>query len=131
MEFHNQIKDEFITLESVKTFLILLYPFAPHMAEELNQIISSSAGQRVSKASKSLQLEKWPEFDPSLIMDQTVEIIVQINGKVKAKLTVNSGSTQEVVQAEVMKLPVVMEAMKGETIKRAVFVPNRLMNLVI
>ncbi len=125
MEFHNEIKDEFITLESVKTFLILLYPFAPHISEELGQLLNKSTKQ------KSLQLEKWPKFDPSLIVDKTVEVIVQINGRVKGKLTVNFGSSQETVQAETVKLEVVKQALLNETIKRAVFVPNRLINLVI
>lgn len=140
MEFHNEVKDEFITLESVRTFLVLLYPFAPHISEEMYQIIGESnfakatsdrSENRKTKKQKSVQFEAWPKFNPELVMDKTVEIIVQINGKVKAKLTVDFGSTQEKVQEEVKKLEVVKQALLNETVKRTVFVPNRLINLVI
>jgi leucyl-tRNA synthetase len=127
MEFHNEIKEEFITLESVKTFLILLYPFAPHISEELYQRIREIEKKKVS----SLQLEAWPLFDEALTIDSTVEMVFQINGKVKGKLTVPAGSTQEAVQELVIATEVVKQALVGETIKRVIFVPNRLINLVI
>jgi leucyl-tRNA synthetase len=111
----------------------LLFPFAPHIAEELNLLVSESLGKQIRKKIKpqSLQLEHWPEFDNKLIEDKTVEIIVQINGKVKGKLTVNFASAENVVKEEALKLEVVKQAMISETIKRVVFVPNRLINLVI
>jgi len=122
MEFHNEIKDEFITLTSLKTFLILLYPFAPHIAEELHQTL---------KGKGSLQNVVWPNFDPALIVDANVEIVLQINGKVKGKLTVPAGSTQETVMVQVMAMEAVKQALAGDSIKRIVFVPNKLINLVI
>ncbi len=127
MEFHNEIKDEFITLESITQFLILLHPFAPHISEELHQIVGKSQNRKI----KSLQQTSWPIFDPALTVSSTVEIVFQINGKVKGKITVPAGSSQEVVQAQVVVMEVVKQALVGETIKRVVFVPNRLMNLVI
>ena len=131
MEFHNEIKEEFITLESVKTFLILLYPFAPHISEELHQIIAPRLRSGSSRSIKSLQQASWPLFDEALTIDSTVEMVFQINGKVKGKLTVPAGSTQEAVQALVVATEVVKQALVGETIKRVIFVPNRLINLVI
>jgi leucyl-tRNA synthetase len=137
MEFHNEIKDEFITLASVKTFLTLLYPFAPHITEELNEIIllRQGYGGQVSKLEKkkvsSLQFSAWPKFDPALTVDANVEIIVQINGKVKGKITVAANSSQDKVQPQVLSLPVVKQALVGDTVKRVIFVPNRLINLVI
>ncbi len=137
MEFHNEIKDEFITLASVKTFLTLLYPFAPHITEELNEIIllRQGYGGQVSRLEKkkvsSLQFSAWPKFDPTLTVDANVEIIVQINGKVKGKITVAANSSQDKVQPQVLALPVVKQALVGDTVKRVIFVPNRLINLVI
>jgi len=122
MEFHNEVKDEAISESSVKTFLTLLYPFAPHISEELHELIGGK---------KSLQLETWPKFDPALVIDQTVEIIIQINGKVKGKLTMARGVDQKLVEAEAMKLEPIKQALASDTVKRAVFVPNRLLNLVI
>jgi len=127
MEFHNEIKDEFITLASLKTFLILLYPFAPHISEELYQRIREIEKKKVS----SLQLETWPLFDEALTIDSTVEMVFQINGKVKGKFTVPSGSTQEAVLVQVMTMEAVKQALVGDSIKRVIFVPNKLINLVI
>jgi leucyl-tRNA synthetase family protein len=146
MEFYNQVREEQVSLVAVKTFLVLLYPFAPHIAEELNQLVSSSANQRIlrrqgykgqvrksanQKIIKSLQLAKWPEFDSSKIVQKEVEIVIQINGKVKGKLQVAFDAVEEVVKTEVLKLPIVKQALTNDTIKRVVFVKNRLINLVI
>ena len=106
----------------LKTFLILLYPFAPHISEELNSVIGGK---------KSLQLEKWPDFDPEMVIDQTVEIVIQINGKVKGKLTLSAGATQEQAQKAAMELETVKQATSGQSIKRVIYVPNRLISFVI
>jgi predicted alpha/beta hydrolase family esterase len=128
MEFHNAIKDDFITLESVKKFLTVLYPFAPHISEELGQLVSKSVGKWVSK---TLQAETWPSFDASLIIDKEVEMVVQINGKVRGKIKVPSGSLEDYVKTEVQKLEPVKQSLVGESIKRVIFVKDRLINLVI
>ena len=127
MEFHNEVKDEPISLASIKTFLILLYPFAPHISEELSQLISGSANQRIS----SLQSASWPKFDPAKIVDATAEIVVQVNGRVKGKVAVPSGSDENTVKALGVDLSPVKIMLEGQTIKRVIFVPNRLINLVI
>ncbi len=125
MEFHNEVKDEFITLESVKKFLVLLYPFAPHISEELYQRIGKS------KSQTTLQTASWPSFDPVMIIDKTVEIVLQINGRVKGKITAPSGSEETAVKELVMQLPAVKQALVGESVKRVIFVKDRLINLVI
>jgi leucyl-tRNA synthetase len=122
MEFHNEIKTEAVSKEFIKTFLILLYPFAPHIAEELYQSIGGK---------KSLQLESWPKFEPHLVIDQTVEIVVQVNGKVKGKLTVDRGIGEEVLKKQALELPAVKQSLVDESVKRVIYVPNKLINLVI
>ncbi len=122
MEFHNSVKDEPITKETLKKLLIILYPFAPHIVEELNLILGGK---------KSVQLESWPKFDSAKIKESMVEIVVQINGKFKSKLTVPSGSSQDSVQAEAMNLESVKKSVDSKSIKRVIYVQNRLVNLVI
>jgi len=122
MEFYNQVKDEALSQQSLKQFLILLYPFAPHICEELHSILGGK---------KSLQLEKWPQFDPKKIIDQTVEVIIQVNGKIKGKVIVQTGSTEEQVKLLALGMEPVKQALVEESVKRVVFVPNRLINLVI
>jgi len=122
MEFHNETKDEVMSVNSLKIFLKLLYPFAPHVTEELYQNLGGK---------KSLQHEAWPVYDPAKIIDQTVEIVVQVNGKMKGRLSVPTGSGEEQVKALVTSLPTVTQALLGQTIKRVIFVPNRLINFVV
>ncbi len=122
MEFHNQVKDEKIDIELIKKFLVLLHPFAPHITEELNQILGGKT---------SLQHEKWPEYDPALIVDEIVEIVVQVNGKVKGKIQIPSGSGEDAAKQEAVKLEVVKKALIGDSVKRVIFVKDRLINLVI
>lgn len=122
MGFLNEAKDESVSVESVKTFLKLLYPFAPHITEELHQLIGGK---------KSLQLETWPTFDPKKIIDDTVEIVVQVNGKVKGKVTIPSGSDENTVKEFGMNLTTVKILLEGHTVKRTIFVKDRLINLVI
>jgi leucyl-tRNA synthetase len=122
MEFHNEVKDEAMTVGSIKTFLKLLSPFAPHIAEELNQLLGSK---------KVLGQEAWPVYDEAKTVDNTVEIVVQINGKVKGKLTIATGTAQEAVLAQIKKIEGVSQALGASEIKRVIFVPNRLVNLVI
>lgn len=121
MEFYNQIKDEPVSAEFKRTFLKLLYPFAPHISEELNQALAGKT---------SLQFEKWPKFDPKKIVDTTVEIVVQINGKVRGKVTVSAGSDEAIVKAEALKIEQVKNLITADP-KRVIYVPNKLINLVI
>ncbi len=132
MEFMNEVKDEQVSTEALKTFLILLYPFAPHITEELNQNLFAIP-KKLGRAGKerSLQMEKWPAFDQNKILEATIEIVVQVNGKVKGKVSVPRDSKQEATQTEAVKLEPVKLALLNESIKRVVFVPNRLINLVI
>ncbi len=122
MEFHNEVKQEPISLGSVKKFLILLYSFAPHLCEELNQMLGSK---------KTLQYEPWPQFDQTMVVDSMAQIVVQINGKVKGKVEVQAGSSEEQVKELALKLAPVMQVTASDSIKRVIFVKDRLINLVI
>lgn len=121
MEFTNLVKDETVSKDSVKTFLILLYPFAPHIAEELNLILGGK---------KSLQMESWPAFNPALVIDMTIEVVVQVNGKVKGKITIQRGADEATVKAKAMEIEAVKQ-LSANGIKRVIYVPNKLLNLVI
>ncbi len=122
MEFYNSVKDETASLESKRKFLILLYPFAPHIVEELNFILDGK---------KSLQFESWPKFNPKKIQISTVEIIIQVNGKVKGKISVPAGSGENEIKNLALKIEGVAKIISGSSVKRVIFVPNRLINLVI
>jgi len=133
MEFHNEVKDEQIDIADIRKFLILLYPFAPHIAEELNQTIIDTTQTRGRAFSKyqSLQMEQWPVFDASMIVDKEVEIVVQVNGKVKGKIKVAAGSDENAVKSQALQSDFVKKALINDSVKRVIFVKDRLINLVI
>jgi leucyl-tRNA synthetase len=122
MEFHNTIKDEPISKESIKTFLILLYPLAPHIAEELHELLGGK---------DSLQQAPWPTYDPKSVIDDMVQVIVQVNGKVKDKLLVAYDSGEAELKALALALDKVKAAVAGSEPKRVIFVPNKLINIVM
>ncbi len=122
MEFHNQVKDAEVSVKTVKIFLKLLYPFAPHICEELNQLLGGK---------KSLQLEPWPVYDPKMIIDATTEFIVQVNGKVRGKIALPTGSGEAAVRQAALAMPAVINSIGGSPVKRAIFVADRLINLVV
>jgi len=123
MEFHNEVKDETVSLKTIMTFLRLLYPFAPHISEELNQLVDKMLGR--AKSQQSLQMEAWPKFNPAKIVDEIVEIVVQINGKFKGRISLPRGSAEETVKEKALAI------IGSQNIKRAVFVPDRLINFVV
>jgi leucyl-tRNA synthetase len=122
MEFHNEVRLEKAGVAYVRTFLKVLYPFAPHMSEELNSLLGGK---------KSLQAEQWPEYDDSKLAEETAEVVVQVNGKVRGRLTVERGSREDAVKQEALKIEGVKKAAELDSIKRVIFVPDRLINLVI
>jgi len=122
MEFYNTVKDETISLESIKTFLILLYPMAPHIAEELNEIIGGE---------KSLQFETWPKFDPKLLVDDEVQVIVQVNGKVRDRITVSPHASENEVTEASLRSDKIKTALAGKGIKKIIYVPGKIINIVL
>ena len=98
----------------------LLAPFAPHWAEELWTTVLGNE--------PSIHNQPWPEFDPEKAKDDEVELAVQINGKVKARITVAADADQEAVKA--VALEAVQDAVAGKDLKKVVVVPGRLVNIV-
>jgi leucyl-tRNA synthetase len=101
--------------------LLLLAPFAPHLTEEL----WSELGHE-----DSIHLQKWPEYDPKLILADQVTMAIQINGKLRGKIEVPRDSDEEFLIQEALALPEVQKWLKGEKPKKTIVVPNRLISLV-
>jgi leucyl-tRNA synthetase len=79
----------------------------------------------------SVHNQLWPVFDPELAAEDSVEMVIQINGKIKDRITVPAGSSEETVKEAVLGRSIVQEAMEGKTIKKFIVVPGRLVNLVV
>ena len=109
-----------ITKAELGTFCTLLYPFAPHISEEM---YNAAFGTVLSEQS-------WVEFDEALCQDETIEIVVQVNGKLKTKLNIAVDADKDSVIAEAMEDAKVKEAVEGKNIVKQIYVPNKLVNIV-
>ena len=108
--------------EDYKVLLLLLYPVAPHMAEEIWQVQGYGG---------YLHSQPWPRYDENYLVDDQVEIAVQINGKVRGKLMVPADLDRARGEKELLEAPGVKELIEGKTVVKAIFVPGRLLNLVV
>lgn len=122
MKFHNEVKDEAIVKQSVLDFIKVLYPFAPHISEEMFQLLGGEG---------SVQQQPWPQYDQSKIISSTVKVVVQVNGKVRDTIEVAVGSSQEEILAQAGQSSKVSASMEGRQPARVVFVPDKLINIVL
>jgi leucyl-tRNA synthetase len=109
-----------------REFLVLLQPFAPHLAEELWQKLPALGAQLPT----NLAYQPWPKFDPALLVESEIEIPVQVNGKLRAVIKVSVAVTQSELQALALAHEGVKPFIEGKTIKKVIFVPKKLLNIV-
>ena len=123
MEFTNAFSSMETRPKSVcERFTLLLAPFAPHLAEELWELL----GHR-----ESLAYEPWPSYDESKIAETTVEVPVQINGKVRGRVRVPAGADRDAMTAAAKADGAVAGYLDGKTVVKAIAVPGRLVNFVV
>lgn len=111
-----------ITKKEFRDFLIILNPFAPHVTEELYQMIGCEG---------VLDEQEWVTYDEALCKDDTIEIVCQINGKVKSKLTIPTDAAKDDVIALAKADEAIVKATEGKSIVKEIYVPNKLVNLVV
>ena len=111
-----------ITRGELKTFLLLLNPTAPHITEEMWQ--NSNFGGEISNQS-------WPKYDEAKTVDDEVEIVLQINGKIKDKIKIPAGLDKDATQEAAMKSEKVIDATSGKQIIKTIVVPGKLVNIVV
>ena len=122
MSVLNEIYDKgSVTRGELMTFITLLNPFAPHLTEEINEVL----GNR-----EMLARAKWPEYDPAKCVDAAAEIAVQVSGKIKARLMIPTDSIEEAVKALVMADANVQAALAGKTVIKEIYVKGKLYNIV-
>ena len=114
-------KAEYIPRKYALGFIQLLAPFAPHLAEEMWEIYGNT---------ESISYVPWPTFDESKLVSDTVEIVVQLMGKVKAKLDVKKDLTPAELEQIVLANEEVKELIEGKQVMKVIVVPGRLVNIV-
>ena len=123
MEFTNYFMKQPVRPRSaMESFVLLLSPFAPHIAEELWQLLGHDG---------ALAYEPWPELDEAAIQEETVEVVVQIQGKVRSKVRVQAGASKDDLETAARKDPRVADRIAGKEVVKVVVVPGRLVNFVI
>ena len=123
MTFMNEVgKEKQIGREQLLSFVKLLNPFAPHIAEEIYQ---AQGGEG------SLQLASWPEHDEAKTVDESIEIGVQVNGKLRATVTIPTDCEKEEALALAKADEKVQAALEGKNLVKEIYVPNKIVNLVV
>ena len=111
-----------ITRGELLALIELLNPVAPHITEEMNALCKLRDGD--------LMFAEWPKYDPAALVKDTVEVALQINGKVRGRMNVPSDLTREGAQAYFMATEEVQKLISGKAVKKLIFVPGRLVNIV-
>ena len=120
MEFNNALaKLPGVDKETLETYVILLAPFAPHIAEELWQQLGNQG---------SVFATSWPEADSEAMKDDTIEVPVQVNGKLKTTLSIPADASKEAVLEEAKAA--VKDRISGNIVKE-IYVPGKIVNLVV
>jgi leucyl-tRNA synthetase len=114
--------DMFLSKDIYESFLKILSPFAPHLAEEL----WSSLGYK-----KSIFKDKWPDYDKKLIIDEEVTIAIQINGKLRGTIKVERGISEEDLKSKIIKLPKINGYINSQRIKKFIYIKDKLVNIVL
>lgn len=127
-EFHNEFEKNYeilskdILKHSFKVFIKLLNPIVPHITEELWSMLGEQ---------NILVHEPWPQADPSLLQQDSVELVVQINGKLRGSLQVAMDTDQEEIKKIALELPNVQRMIDNKEVRKIIVVPNKLINIVI
>ncbi len=123
MSFLNDVsKKGSITKGEYKTFITLLNPVAPHVTEELWEMLGGEG---------LLSLHAWPEYDESKTVDDEIEIVVQINGKIRDKMSVAADLNRDELQAVAMESERIKTLVEGKQVVKVIAVPGKLVNIVV
>ena len=118
---------EIIPLSAMRTFLILLNPFAPHIASELWQRLDT----KFSDAPGDITEQSWPAYDERLLVEDEVEIVVQINGKLRDRMRMPILATEEDLKTAAFARPNIQQRIAGKNVRNVIVVPKKLVNIVV
>ncbi|HEX4638631.1 MAG TPA: leucine--tRNA ligase, partial [Chthoniobacterales bacterium] len=113
---------EAIPIAAMRTFLILLNPFAPHLSSELWEKLKSPG---------DITEQPWPSYDEKFLVEDEVEMVVQVNGKVRERMTMSIHASEEEVQAAALANPKIKELLAGKSPRKIIVVPKKLINIVV
>jgi leucyl-tRNA synthetase len=118
---------EAIPLSVMRTFLVLLNPFAPHISSELWERLNAEFGD----AREDVTQQSWPAYDEQLLVEDEVEIVIQINGKLRDRIKMPIAATDEELKAVALSDPKVQDRIVGKAVRKVIVVPKKLVNIVV
>jgi len=111
-----------LSISDYQTLLILLSPFAPHITEGIWQKLGNK---------DSISQEPWPDFDPKLVKEEEIELVVQVNGKVRDKIVVPADISQQDAEKQALASDKVNKWLDNKQPKKVIYVPAKLVNIVV
>jgi leucyl-tRNA synthetase len=118
---------ETIPLSPMRAFLVLLSPFAPHIASELWEKLSL----KFTDARGDITEQPWPAYDKRLLIEDEVEVVLQINGKVRDRMKMSILATDEQMKTAALSNPKIRDRIAGKTVRNVIVVPGKLVNIVV
>src|SRR5437773_2308786 len=118
---------ETIPLSPMRTFLVLLNPFAPHLTSELWEKLNAKFQDSIGDITE----QKWPSYDERLLVEDEVEVVIQANGKVRDRMKMSILATEEEMKTAALANPKIQKFTAGKTVRNVVVVPKKLVNVVI
>ena len=121
-------KDNVLSKKDAESFLKILAPFCPHIAEELWFCVNPRLDQRKSA---SIFEENWPQFDEKIVKKQTFELVIQVNGKVRDKVEVRADISKEEAEKLALSIDKIKKWLEDKKPKVVIFIKGKLINIVI
>jgi leucyl-tRNA synthetase len=116
-----------IPFSAMRTFLVLLDPFAPHIASELWEKLNV----KFSDAPGDITEQRWPTYDERLLVEDEIEIVIQINGKVRDRMKMSIHATEQELKTAALSNPKIQDRIAGKTVRKVIVVPKKLVNIVV
>lgn len=115
-------QDRALTQEVLSKVVLMLYPITPHIGFALWQALGGTG---------TVDEAQWPSADTAALVEDEKLVVVQVNGKVRGKITVAADATEEQVKTQAFADPAVIKFMDGKEVRKAIYVPGKLLNLVV
>ncbi len=116
-----------IPLGAMRTFLVLLNPFAPHVTSELWEKLNA----KFSDAHGDIAEQRWPTYDERLLLEDEIEIVIQINGKWRDRMKMPILATRDELESAALSNPKIQDRIAGKTVRKVIVVPKKLVNIVV
>jgi leucyl-tRNA synthetase len=115
----------------LRDFLLLLQPFAPHLAEELFAKLTTRFPSLHLGQTPTMAYLPWPQLNPAYLVEDTLELAVQVNGKLRGRIQVPATATREAVEAAALACDKAQPFLAGKTVRKIILVPGRLVNIAV